>query len=238
MYKFSLFCLLLIAAAKTNAQQSIPPTVDSFAINDVTINYQLIIDQKKKKGKAETYNGAIKTFYSTNKHARLRFVSLMRTQNIYITVPQVNEKKIATLTKESGPTKSKMILDKNQWDLYNADYQNTVVTTEDDTLIILDKLCKKAIIHTKDGEKIVVWYIPNSDNKMMALIEPMFANVPGVVLQYEYHLKKKSITFTATLISFLPIPSNEFTIPAKGYVTTKFQTGAAPKKISEADDDE
>lgn len=238
MRKLSIFCLLIFVAIQINAQSLSSPVKDSFSTNNVTIHYQLSITQNNKKGIAETYNGAIKSFYTNHSQARIRFVSLMRSQNIFMSTSSKNQSKNITITKEVGKAKYKMLLNNEQWNVYNSNYQNSTVSIENDSLLILEKLCKKAIVHTKDKEEIIVWYVPNTDNTLMAQIEPMFTNIPGVVLQYEYHQKKKSIIFTAIDISFLPIPANQFTIPTKGYSRVKFATGKAIKKELEVEEEE
>lgn len=229
--------LVLIAFFTVNfcsAQQ--PAVTDSFAGRDISITYSIKVTGNKKRSVAETYNGAIKTLYIKNNLAKLRFVSLMRSQNIYYDHHYSDTSRVAVVVKESGKKRYKYNLGIAQWRMYNSKYDAANTMLSNDSMMVAGRLCRKALVTLTDGGKLTVYYLPAPAIATLAAAEPMFAAVPGIVLQYELHHGKKSIVYTAQNISLLPISIALMKPPAKGYITRKFGNGKAEKDEMEEDD--
>lgn len=208
-------------------------------INRLTISYSLLLKSNKSNtGIGEAYNGGVKTIFIDNHKARVRLVSLMRMQSVFIMQPG-NPKQAAVITKESGKDKYKYNLTAEQWKRYYRKYDSVSCELTDDSTVILNYPCRKAIIRLKDGRSMEVFYTDSVSNKMLSKVEPAFSCIPGLVLQYEYKQKKGSVVFTATSITDAYIDPGVFKAPAKGFVARKFYISSSQKpgnKIEEEPD--
>lgn len=215
-----------------------PAGTNEFRNTDFSITYDINIISNKKKTIAETYNGAVKSVYVKGNSVKLRLVSLMRIQNIYYKHHTTDTSAVAVIVKESGKAKYKFRLGKSNWALFNAKYASADIKLSEDSLILLERVCKKAILTYPNGSSLIAYYVPGTKNEALAAAEPMFAGLPGIVLQYEYHQGKKGILYTASNISFEPLAVSHFTIPTKGYPTKKFAPGKTFKGNIPEDEEE
>ncbi|MCP9750210.1 hypothetical protein [Ferruginibacter sp. HRS2-29] len=229
-----IFCFLFSVAAKAQSTAG----ENEFHQKDFTITYDINIISNKKKTIAETYNGAVKSVYVKGNSVKLRLVSLMRIQNIYYTHLTKDTSAVAVIVKESGKSKYKFKLGKSNWELFNAKYVSAEIKLSEDSLLLLNRVCKKAVLTYPNGSKLTAYYVPGTKNEALAAAEPMFAGLPGIVLQYEYHQGKKGILYTASNISFEPLAASYFTIPSKGYPTKKFTPGKTFKGNIPEDEEE
>lgn len=237
-----LFCItafFLIIPCHLFAQRNAPATTDlKLPLREFIISYSIVIKGKKIDGIAESYNGGVKTAFVQYDKVRLRMVSLMRTQSIFFnnkkgTVPQV-----AAVVRESGGRKTKFYLNDKEWRIYNEKYDsNRCETFTNDTITILGKLCSKAIITTKKGAMLDVYYFQGAKNKALSAAEPLFSCIPGIVMKYIYTSGDKSIEYTATSLSGKPIAASVFTIPAKGYNTQKYKPGTTNIDVKHLNND-
>jgi len=181
---------------------------------DLTIPYSITITSKKSgAGIAETYNGGIETLFAGAHMARMRLVSLMRIQSIFIHIDNGLLKSV-TIIKESGNIKHRSDLTSTQWMQYNKKYAGATCQFTQDTAIVLNHVCKKAIILLKDGRQLTAYYTSAIQRPVFSFLEPAFAQIPGLVLKYTYTYKKKIITYTATAISNSPISADILALPA------------------------
>ncbi len=163
-------------------------------------------------GLAETYNGGVETLFTAGGQARIRLVSLMRIQSIFMSTGD-DEAKRFTIVKESGKDKYVSRLTEDEWKTYNKKYDGSVCKLTEDTSEVLNFKCKKAIVSLKNGKIITAWYTTAIQAPAFSFLEPAFSGVPGLVLKYEYTYKKKTIAYTATSISHAPIEKNVFKAP-------------------------
>lgn len=181
---------------------------------DITIPYSITITSRRSgTGIAETYNGGIETLFAGAHMARLRLVSLMRIQSVFVVMDKELLKNV-TVIKESGNIKHRSIFTPIQWMQYNKKYAGATCQFTRDTAIVLNHVCKKAIISLKDGRQLTAYYTPAIQRPTFSYLEPAFSQIPGLVLKYAYTYRKKTITFTATAISNNPISADILTAPA------------------------
>jgi hypothetical protein len=241
--KQALLLMLIFCCTNTTFAQKGKPVFKPFkpGAKEFVISYTIAISGDKVDGIAETYNGGLKTAFIRNDAARLRLVSLMRTQSIFFNNKKGLTTKVATVVKESGKERTKMFLSSKQWKIYNTKIDsNTCEVFKEDTLRILNLLCAKAIITRKDSSQITAYFYPCSKNKTLDAVEPLFAKVPGLVMQYSYSTNAKTILYTATTLKAGKILPSTFVIPTKNYVTQKYNPGGASATIGgmNEDDDE
>jgi hypothetical protein len=208
------------------AQTKISSVDLKLPLREFIASYAIVVKGKKIDGIAESYNGGMKIAFVQNDKVRLRLVSLMRTQSIFFNNKKGITSKVAAVVKESGKEKARFYLNSKEWKIYNQKYDsNTCEIFKDDTLRILGKLCSKAIITTKKGAAITVYYYPGIKNNALTAAEPIFSCIPGFVMKYIYTVGDKSIEYTITSVSRKPIAASVFNIPVKGYKLQKYRPG-------------
>ncbi|HVW59472.1 MAG TPA: hypothetical protein VHC48_05540 [Puia sp.] len=189
--------------------------VESPLSEDITVSWSISVASGKggDLGLAETYNGGVETLFATGGQARIRLVSLMRIQSIFMTAAG-DQAKSFIVVKESGKDKYVTRLTEEEWKKYNKKYAGAVCKLTEDTTEVLHFSCKKAIVTLKNGRVITAWYTTAIQAPAFSFLEPAFSAVPGLVLKYEYTYKRKTITYTATSISHAPIERAVFKAPA------------------------
>lgn len=207
------------------------PSTGDKAGDDLTVTYTIELTKARKKsiGIGETYNGGTKTIFVSNGLVRLRLVSLMRMQSIFI-LPPGNTERMAAIVKESGKNKNKVYLSAAQWKQYNAKYEQAICRLLDDTAVISGYPCHKAIITLSDGRSITAFYTKQVQRAELAEVEPVFSCIPGLVLKYTYEYKKGKITYTATAISRKQIDQEILKVPAKGYPEQPYHSSDSEEK--------
>jgi len=206
------FCLPLA----TIAQQA------TITHNDLTVSYSIAIKGKRENtGIGEAYNGGTKTLFVSDGLVRVRQISLMRMQDIFI-LPPGNVQRKAAILKESGKYRYKSYLDTAQWARYNNKYNHALCEESSEKATIAGYSCNKAIVKLTDGRFITVYYTSQLPHVAAVIAEPAFACVPGLVLKYEYKSRKNTITYTATSVSRKDIDQNILKVPSKGYEEKKW----------------
>ncbi len=205
---------------------------DSVRLTNLTVSYAIKIEGKNKSGVKETYNGGTKTVFAGGDKARIRQASLMRIQSIFL-LPAIRGRENAVITKESGADKYNVKLTAKEWELYNEKYKNAQCSLTADSLILSGYQCRKAIVTLADGRSIIVYYTTELVNPVFSAADPAFWQVPGIVLQYSYHTKGNSITYTANDISDKKILPSVFRIPVTGYKNKRYVHGKAPEDVKD-----
>jgi len=211
------FCFSAVAVgAQTSAEYSGPAKESS-----LTIVYDInIIKGKTKAGIEETYNGGVKTLMLKNETIRMRLVSLMRIQSIYLYKTDSVLKKVI-IAKESGQKKYKYILKPSEWKFYNEKYDSVSCILTDDSLLVAGYECKKAILTFRSGKEVIAFYTIKL-KPFDKYTEPMFAGLPGMVLRYEHEEKNGRILFNASKVSFDPIDGKIFEEPGPEFHSQKY----------------
>jgi hypothetical protein len=218
-----------------------PPKNYKSNTKEFAISYSIDITGENINDIAQTYNGGLKTNFVKSDVGRIRLVSLMRTHSVFFSAKAAAAKK-AIVVKESGKVRTKMPLTQKQWKTYNSKYDSaTCEIFKEDTLRILNYLCAKAVLTCKDGSKIETYFYPSAKNKTLVEMEPLFASIPGLVMQYKYSLEQRTITFTAKSIRIGSIETKSLTIPNKTYALVAFKPNANAGEVNlgdEGDDDD
>lgn len=204
--------IFLLTEAKAQSPAKDSPEV----IKSLIISYDIKANAGTKKTVlADVYDGGTKTIFIQNKQARVRLVSLMRIESIYF-LPGSDTSRFACRVKESGKDKYKHMMGLSEWNTMNAKYDGNSCELLSDSLVILDYKCRKAVIRLKEEDKQLTVYYTDSLKPVSKIIEPAFACIPGLVLQYSYEYKSGVITYTARSISFEKADPKIFLIPSKG----------------------
>lgn len=200
----SLLLILLLGAGYCFAQQH----------SNLTIVYDISISKTKRSGGLEeTYNGGTKAIFITGNKARVRMVSLMRTESIFFEYDTALRQ--AVVLKESGENKYRYNFTATQWNNFNKKYHGAVCSLENDSLQVAGYWCKKAVIRLSSGESIIAYYTKKI-KPVSNFIEPSFSCIPGTVLQYEHTSKRGVLRFKASQVSKELVPRDIFVIPSAG----------------------
>ena len=235
LLSFNSYSLPLLS--RSNFPITASKRIDSSIDNNspFTIVYDIQVKTSKHKtGIEETYNGGIKVVFIQNDMARVRMVSLMRIQSLFFSC-SVNSNQPVSIVKESGKNKYKYNLTNEQWNSFNIKYEKDSCVFTNDSAVILNYLCRKAIVILKDGRSLTVYYAPQL-KPIDSKIEPAFNGIPGLVLQYEYDYKKGTVIYTASKISQASIAGSIFKIPNKGYRLKKYCSSCTSKEINVSED--
>lgn len=203
----SIFFLLtiLISVTSVTAQK---------IISDCTIEYQIrILGANNLDGSAATSN-AVKTIYVNGKMFRSDLQSSSFDQTTFVNGVDGS----VVILREIGSNKYMSRFDEEQWKKQNAKYEGAKVQLLNETRLILGLTCKKAVVSLKDGTTVNVFY--SNDISISVEENPFqFKAIPGLVLEYSTRAENSEniITYTATKISYDPVPASKFNIPTSGY---------------------
>jgi hypothetical protein len=124
----------------------------------------------------------------------------------------------AVILKEVGSNKYMSHLTRDMWMQQFEKFKGIKPISAGGAKTILGYECKKAYAMLGDDVKFTIYYttaiVPSaSENPYLA------EAVPGFILEYEManEKTKNNITYTATKISFSPVPNALFEIPTSGY---------------------
>lgn len=203
---FALFSFFTLAIA-AHAQKRL---TEGSVLYDITIN-----TGTEKPQNAEFFDGATNAVYIKGGKVRSEMVNSLGTQSTVIN--SVAGKKEITILKEYGEQKYMINLTPADWSEVNKKYENvTFAYDAAATKTIQGYVAKKAVGTLPDGTAFTVWYTPEVtvDSKDFHY---MTRNLPGLALEYETSFGNLKVTYTASKISFVPVPATKFDLPKSGF---------------------
>lgn len=195
-----LFCLFFVHTLFSQQEK---------IIGDCTVIYTVNNNENNSKNNLES---AVKTVYIRGKQIRIDLNSNAFNQTIFYN-DNTGE---ATVLKSIGESKYISTYTAAEWQKQNAIYEGIKISFTNNTKKILNYNCKEAVLQLKNGSNYTVYYIPDlkpsvSENAFE------FKDVPGLILQYEISVHDQKIEYTASNVSFDPVPVFKFDIPTSGY---------------------
>ena len=167
---------------------------------------------------ADGFDGATNTVYIKGKLSRTELVSVFGTQSTIIDGRTGN----VSVLKEYGDKKYMITMTPGDWVEANQKYDSVSFTYENEYKTIAGYNCQKAMGKLKDGETFTVYYtkdlIPESRD-----FQYSYKNLPGLALEYESVLGNSKVTFSASKISFDPVPIAKFDLPRSGFRVLTYQ---------------
>ncbi|TMI95089.1 MAG: hypothetical protein E6H06_07605 [Bacteroidetes bacterium] len=205
VFGFALFSFIQTFAQRKFSEGSI--------VYNVTVNTN---DPNPKL--ADGFDGATNTIYIKGKLSRSELVSVYGTQS---TIIDGRTGKV-TVLKEYGDKKYMINMTPADWIEANQKYDSVSFTYENDYKTIAGYNCQKAIGKLKNGESFTVYFtkelIPESRD-----FQYSNRSLPGIALEYESTLSKNKVTFSASKISFDPVPVAKFDLPKSGFRVMTYQ---------------
>ena len=178
-----------------------------------SIVYNVVVNTNDPNPKlADGFDGATNTIYIKGKLSRSELVSVFGTQSTIIDGRTGN----VDVLKEYGDKKFMISMTPADWIEANQKYDSVTFVYQDENKTIAGYNCRKAIGKLKNGESFIVYYttelIPENQN-----FQYSNRTLPGLALEYESSLGKNKVIFTASKISFDPVPASKFDLPKTGF---------------------
>jgi GLPGLI family protein len=191
----------------------IVPLVAQKNFSEGSIVYNVVVNTNDPNPKlADGFDGATNTIYIKGKLSRSELVSVFGTQSTIIDGRTGN----VDVLKEYGEKKYMIRMTPSDWIEANQKYDSVIFTYQDEYKTIAGYKCRKAIGKLKNGESFIVYYttelIPENQN-----FQYSNRTLPGLALEYESNLGKNKVIFSASKISFDPVPASKFDLPKTGF---------------------
>lgn len=197
-------------------------------LSEATIAYDIVINTGEGAPKgADLLDGATSVVYLKGNSSRTEMVSSLGTEATIIDGKTGN----VTLLKEYGEQKYMIKLTPANWKESNKKSEDVVFTYFDDFKTIAGYKCQKAEGRMSDSTVFTVYFtrdlLPlNKD------FQYMNRNLPGLAMQYEAIIKKKTgnsvVTYTVSTINFSPVAQSRFDIPKSGYRVMTYEESNTP----------
>jgi GLPGLI family protein len=178
-----------------------------------SIVYNVVVNTNDPTPKlADGFDGATNTIYIKGKLSRSELVSVFGTQSTIIDGRTGN----VDVLKEYGEKKYMISMTPADWTEANQKYDSVMFTYLDEYKTIAGYNCRKAVGKLKNGESFIVYYttelVPENQN-----FQYSNRTLPGLALEYESNLGKNKVVFSASKISFDPVPASKFDLPKSGF---------------------
>jgi GLPGLI family protein len=178
-----------------------------------SIVYNITINSNDSSGKlSDGFDGATNTIYIKGNLSRSELVSVFGTQSTIVDGKTGN----ATVLKEYGDKKFMISMTHDDWLEANKKYDSVTFTYENEYKIIAGYNCQKATGTLKSGESFIV-YFTNQLIPMNKDFQYSNRSLPGLALEYESNLGNNKVAFSASKISFDPVPASKFDLPKTGF---------------------
>jgi GLPGLI family protein len=179
-------------------------------ISEGIINYNIDILNTDKPN--EVLDSAVTIIYLKGKLSRTDMINSLGNETTILDTKAGG----AVILKQYSGQKLMITLTKDDWnDKYNK-YNGIVFQPTAETKDIAGYTCKKAIAQLKDGDTFFVYYAPDV-NVINKEYDPIFKNLPGLPVQYEFQKGKLTFRYTISAINLNPVPASKFDMPKSGY---------------------
>lgn len=161
---------------------------------------------------ADMFDGAKATLYLRGSLSRSELTSSLGS-TITIYDHRVGN---GVVLRDFGTQKLLIKMNQDNWADKNKKYEGIEFKQTGETKMIAGYMCEKADALLKDGSKFTVFYTREIKTENEDY-DPQFKSLPGTALEYESVVGNLKIKYTASKISFDPVPMQKFEIPKNGY---------------------
>lgn len=117
--------------------------------------------------------------------------------------------------RDFGTQKLLIRMNRDNWADKNRKYEGIVFKPTGETKTIAGYKCEKADATLKDGTSFTVFYTREVVTENTEY-DPQFKNLPGLALEYESTVGNLKVKYTASRVSFDPVPMQKFEAPKSG----------------------
>ncbi|MGB4770556.1 MAG: hypothetical protein WBP58_03815 [Chitinophagaceae bacterium] len=213
--KKSIFVMVLVMfglAVQTQAQK---------LLSEGTIQYDVSVQTGTNNPKmADVFDGATALVLIKGSHSRSELKSAIGSSITLYDSRTGN----GVIMREFGAQKLLIRMNRQNWIDRNKKYDGIVFTKTGETKKIAGYNCEQAIGKLADGSSFTVFYtteirVENRD------YDAQFKNLPGVPLEFESTVSNIKVRYTASRVSFDPVPIQRFEIPTSGYREMTYEEG-------------
>jgi len=204
------------------------PSLAQKKMTEGSVFYDITISTGSDKPQnADFLNGSTSAVYIKGGKTRTEMISSLGTQTTIIN--QTGNSKEITVLKEYGEQKYMIHYTPADWVEANKKYENVTFAYDNSaTKTIQGFVAKKAIGSMPDGTSFTVWYTPDVsiDGRDFQYVN---RNLPGLALEYETTMGNLKVTYTASKVSFAPVPAAKFDLPKSGFRVMTYQESKGGK---------
>ena len=204
LFRSLLMFLLLWPALSLHAQK---------VLSEGSIQYDVSVQTGSNQAKmADVFDGAIALVYVRGSQSRTELKSAIGSSITIYDSKMGN----GVVIREFGAQKLLIRMNANNWAEKNKKYAGISFTKTGQTKKIAGFNCEEAMAKLADGSTFTVFFTNElvMENKDY---DAQFRNLPGVPLEYESVMGNLRVKYTASRVSFDPIPVQRFEIPTSGY---------------------
>lgn len=194
-------------------------------VSEMTLIYDAVVSTGSADPKlADAFDGATTTIYISGPLSRLEMVSALFTS----TTIHDSKTGSAVVLREVSGQKLLIRLSPDDWKDKNKRYEGVSFTNTNETKVIANYTCTKAIAKTADGSTFTVYYTKDiiPENKEY---DYQFRSLQGLPLEYEMVRGNLKIKYTVSQINLNPVPASKFDIPKAGYREMTYQESKSMK---------
>lgn len=202
--KYLLLVVSILPFSKIMAQK---------ALSEGSIQYDISVQTGSNQAKmADVFDGATGLVYIKGNQSRTELKSAIGSSITLYDSKSGN----GVVIREFGSQKLLIRMNAKNWTDKNKKYEGMTFTATSETKKIAGYNCVQAIAKLADGSSFTVFYTNelNIENKSY---EAQFKNLPGVPLEYESVMGNLRVKYSASKVSFDPVPIQRFEIPTSGY---------------------
>jgi GLPGLI family protein len=218
MFKYLLFIAMALIASNIVAAQKI--------LSEGTIVYDITVQTGSKEPQlADMFDGVTTTIYLKGSQSRTEMISPLGST---ITLQDARNN-TGVVLKEYGNQKLLIHMTRQDWADLNKKYAGITFTPQNETKTIAGYTCHKAVAKLKDGTSFTVFYTREliTENKDY---DYQFKSLPGLPLEYESAVGDLKVKYSASKITFDPVPVQKFSIPVSGYRELTYQESIKLKR--------
>jgi len=222
--RFALLALLvfLISTAELGAQSGTTPR----RLSEATITYSVAIRTSNAEPRAaDLMDGAQNIVYLKGNLSRSDLKSALGYQSTVVDA-KTGE---AAVIKEYGEQRYLIRMTPEEWRSSNKAYDSVRYQFTGITKLIAGYSCEQAIGTWNDGNFYTVFFT-RSLQPVNHEFQYLNRQLPGLALEYQAKLGKGELTYTATSISFDPVPHQQFELPTSGYRVMTYEESKGGRK--------
>ena len=182
-------------------------------LSEGIIQYDVSVQTGSNEPKlADMFDGAKATLFLKGTQSRSELSSALgTTSTIYD-----HKTGSGVVLRDFGTQKLLIKLNRNNWADKNKKYEGIVFKPTGETKNIAGYKCEKALATLRDGTSFTVFFTREvvAENDQY---DAQFKDLPGIPLEYESTVGNLKVKYTASKISFDPVPVVRFDIPKSGY---------------------
>ncbi|HLO83267.1 MAG TPA: hypothetical protein VK166_20030 [Chitinophagaceae bacterium] len=212
MIRYFILSMMVLTGINASAQK---------ILSEGAIVYNVSVQTGSSQAKmADVFDGATATVFIKGSQSRTDLKSAIgNSSTIYD-----SKAGSGVVLREFGAQKLMIRMNRQNWTDKNKKYDGITYEQTNETKKIAGYNCVKAIAKLTDGTTFSVYYTSDIalENKEY---DAQFRNLPGVPLEFESIVGSMRVNYSASKVSFDPVPIKQFEIPKSGYREMTYDEG-------------